>query len=44
MKEFFENPEMLLGSPFLIIGAVGLIVAVGVVLMYWINPNPSGRS
>lgn len=44
MKEFLENPEMLLASPFLMIGAVGLVVALGVMLMYWINPNPSGRS
>lgn len=44
MKNFLENPELLFGSPFVVIGIVGLVIALGVVLMYWINPNPSGRS
>ena len=41
MKEFFENPELLFGSPFLVLGVVGIVVALGVLVMYWINPNPS---
>lgn len=41
MKSFFENPEMLLGSPFLVIGIVGAIIALLALLMYWINPNPT---
>ena len=41
MKEFFENPELLFGSPFLVLGAVGIVVTLGALVMYWINPNPS---
>ena len=41
MKEFFENPELLFGSPFLVIGAVGVVVALLAMFMYWINPHPS---
>jgi hypothetical protein len=43
MKSFFENPELLLGSPFLVIGFVGLVIALAAMFMYWVNPNPSGR-
>jgi len=41
MKEFFENPEMLLGAPLLVLGALGIVVALGALFMYWINPTPS---
>jgi hypothetical protein len=41
MKEFFENPELLFGSPFLVLGAAGMVVALGALVMCWINPNPS---
>jgi hypothetical protein len=41
MKAFFENPELLLGAPMLVLGALGIAVALGVAFMYWINPTPS---
>ena len=41
MKAFFENPEVLFGSPFLVIGVAGVVIALGALFMYWINPNPS---
>jgi hypothetical protein len=41
MKEFFENPELLVGWPFLVLGAVGMGVAFLAMFMYWINPDPS---
>jgi hypothetical protein len=44
MKNFFENPEILFGSPMLALGVVGVVIALAAMLMYWINPNPSGRS
>ena len=44
MKNFFENPEILFGSPLLALGVVGVVIALAAMVMYWINPNPSGRS
>lgn len=41
MKEFFENPELLFGSPFLVIGIIGIAIALMAMFMYWINPHPS---
>ena len=29
MKDFFENPELLFGAPFLVIGALGALLALG---------------
>jgi cytochrome c oxidase subunit 4 len=29
MKDFFENPELLLGVPFLAIGVIGALIALG---------------
>jgi hypothetical protein len=44
MKSFFENPEMLFGSPLLVLGIVGVVIALLAMFMYWVNPTPSGRS
>jgi hypothetical protein len=41
MKSFFENPEMLLGWPILVIGVIGIALILGVLFMAIINPNPS---
>ncbi len=41
MKTFLENPELLLGAPLLALGMLGIVIALGVAVMYWINPTPS---
>ena len=41
MKDFFENPELLLGWPILVLGIIGIVVVVGVLFMALINPDPS---
>lgn len=41
MKDFFENPELLLGWPILVLGVVGIVVVVAVIFMALINPDPS---
>lgn len=33
MKEFFENPEVLFGLPFIVIGALGMLLALGALSM-----------
>ena len=44
MKNFFENPEMLFGSPLLALGILGVVIALAAMFMCWVNPNPSRRS
>ena len=44
MKSFFENPELLFGYPLLVLGVVGITIAILALLMYWVNPTPSGRN
>ena len=41
MKDFFENPELLLGWPILVLGIIGVVLVVGVLFMALINPDPS---
>jgi hypothetical protein len=43
MKDFFENPELLLAWPLIVIAAAGMLVVLGAMFMYWINPNPTHR-
>lgn len=40
MKEFFEDPALLVGLPFLVIGALGVLVAIGAWLAYLTKPSP----
>jgi len=36
---FFEDPEMLIGWPLIVLGAVGMLIAVGAMVAYWIKPS-----
>ena len=35
---FFEDPALLVGLPMLAFGVVGLSVAVGAMVSYWMKP------
>ncbi len=36
---FFENPELLVGLPMLVLGVAGLMTALGALVSYWIKPS-----
>lgn len=36
---FFDDPELLFGLPFLALGALGALVAIGALVAYWIRPT-----
>ena len=36
---FFEDPALLVGLPMLLLGIVGMTVAVGAFVSYWIKPS-----
>lgn len=38
MKDFFENPALLVGLPLAAVGVAGLILAVGAYVAYWFKP------
>jgi hypothetical protein len=35
---FFEDPSLLVGIPLLVIGAAGVLVALGALFAYWLRP------
>jgi hypothetical protein len=39
MKAFFEDPALLVGWPFIVVGALGLFLAVGAWLEYVTRPS-----
>jgi len=43
MKEFFENPALLVGIPLLVIGFGGALVAFGALLSGWLKPSRGAR-
>jgi hypothetical protein len=36
---FFEDPALLIGVPMLVLGIVGMAVALGAVVSFWIKPS-----
>jgi hypothetical protein len=36
---FFDDPELLFGLPLLVLGGLGMLVALGAVVAYWIRPS-----
>lgn len=36
---FWENPELLFGYPFLVLGVLGLLLSLGALVAYWIRPS-----
>jgi hypothetical protein len=36
---FFEDPALLVGLPMLLLGFVGITVAVGAFVSYWAKPS-----
>ncbi len=36
---FFEDPALLIGVPMLLLGIVGMAVALGAAVSFWIKPS-----
>lgn len=36
---FFEDPELLVGLPMLVLGFGGVALALGALVSYWIKPS-----
>ncbi len=36
---FFEDPALLVGLPMLLLGVVGMALALGTFVSYWIKPS-----
>jgi hypothetical protein len=36
---FFEDPALLFGAPLLVLGVLGVVVAIGSAVRYWVKPS-----
>jgi hypothetical protein len=39
MLDVWEDPALLIGVPFLVLGGLGALVALGALVSYWIRPT-----
>ncbi len=39
MKSFFEDPALLVGWPLLVLGAIGIFLAISALVAAWANPE-----
>ncbi len=39
MKAFFEDPALLIGLPFLILGIAGALLVAAMLVSYWVKPS-----